>query len=266
MFNSAVNGQHGAMTDILDFYQQLGMALTFMVLATFFAAGTVKGVIGLGLPTVSMGLLGLAMAPVQAAALLIVPATLTNIWQLAFGGQLRGVIWRLWPMQLGIVLGTALGTLWFGLGSGAGMARALGAALLVYALAGLAAPALRIARGWEVWAGPLCGVLTGAISAGTGVFVIPAVPYLGALGLTRDELVQALGLSFTVSTLALAGGLLWHQQLGAAEMGASVVAVVPALLGMLVGQWLRGRISALWFRRIFFVGMGMLGGHLLVNG
>ncbi|WP_311970719.1 sulfite exporter TauE/SafE family protein [Pseudomonas baltica] len=254
------------MTDILAFYQQLGLALTLMVLATFFAAGTVKGVIGLGLPSVSMGLLGLAMAPVQAAALLIVPATLTNIWQVAFGGHFRSVGLRLWPMQLGIVLGTVLGTLWFGLGSGTGMARALGAALLIYALAGLAAPALRIARRWEVGVGPLCGLLTGAISAGTGVFVIPAVPYLGALGLHRDELVQALGLSFTVSTLALAGGLLWHQQLGTAELGASVLAVVPALLGMLAGQWLRGRINGLWFRRIFFVGMGALGLHLLVNG
>lgn len=254
------------MTDFLAFYHQLGWTLSILVLATFFAAGAVKGVIGLGLPTVSMGLLGLAMAPVQAAALLIVPATLTNLWQLAFGGHLRRLWIRLWPMQLAIFIGTAAGTVWFGLGSGASMARPLGGALLAYALLGLAAPTLRIPRAWEVWAGPLCGALTGAISAGTGVFVIPAVPYLGALGLSRDELVQALGLSFTVSTLALAGSLLWHQQLGAAEVGASVLAVVPALFGMLAGQWLRGRIHALWFRRLFFVGLGALGAQLLLNG
>jgi uncharacterized membrane protein YfcA len=254
------------MTEVFGLYQQLGLALSILVLGTFFLAGGVKGVIGLGLPTVSMGLLGLAMAPAQAAALLIVPATLTNLWQLAFGGHLRALLVRLWPMQVAILLGTAVGTVGLGLGAGAGVTRALGAALLLYALVGLFAPTLQVARSREPWLGPLSGALTGLITAGTGVFVIPAVPYLGALGLSRDELVQALGLSFTVSTLALAGSLLWHGQLGGAEVGASLLAVLPALVGMLAGQWLRERISAALFRRVFFVGMALLGGHLLLHG
>ena len=78
------------MNALADFYQNLGLALSLLVLFTFTMAGLVKGVIGLGLPTVAMGLLGLAMAPSQAAALLIIPATLTNVWQLAFGGHLKG--------------------------------------------------------------------------------------------------------------------------------------------------------------------------------
>ncbi|NVZ80096.1 sulfite exporter TauE/SafE family protein, partial [Pseudomonas gingeri] len=73
------------MNTYLEFYQTLGLALSLLVLGTFLLAGTVKGVIGLGLPTVAMGLLGLAMVPAQAAALLIIPATLTNVWQLAAG-------------------------------------------------------------------------------------------------------------------------------------------------------------------------------------
>ncbi len=40
-----------------------------------------------------------------------------------------------------------------------------------------------------------------------GVFAIPAVPYIGALGLSKDELIQALGLSFTVWTIALAAAI-----------------------------------------------------------
>jgi hypothetical protein len=78
-------------------------------------------------------------------------------------------------------------------------------------------------------------VVTGA----TGVFVIPAVPYLGALGLERDELVQALGLSFTISTVALAAGLAWHGALPARTAGASLLALVPALGGMVMGGRLR---------------------------
>ncbi|KGU87326.1 sulfite exporter TauE/SafE family protein [Pseudomonas mediterranea] len=254
------------MNTFIAFYQTLGPALSLLVIATFLLAGTIKGVIGLGLPTISMGLLGLAMAPVQAAALLIIPATLTNLWQLAFGGHLHTLIRRLWPLLLAIFIGTGLGTLWIGMAGGPWMVRALGGALLVYALSGLALPTLRVDGRVESWLAPLCGLLTGVITSATGVFVIPAVPYLQALGLSKDELVQALGLSFTVSTLALAAGLLWRGALGGGELGASLLALVPALLGMWLGQWLRRRISAGLFRRVFFIGLGGLGAHLLISG
>ena len=254
------------MNTLATFYQSLGLVPSLLVVATFLLAGMIKGVIGLGLPTVSMGLLGLAMAPSQAAALLIIPATLTNVWQLAFGGHLSALVRRLWPMLVAIFLGTGAGTLWIGMTGGHWVVRGLGAALMFYALNGLFLPTLQVGRRSERWLGPLCGVITGVITSATGVFVIPAVPYLQALGLSKDELVQALGLSFTVSTLALAGGLLWRGALGGGELSASMLALIPAVLGMLLGQWLRQRISATVFKRVFFVGLGVLGGHLLISG
>lgn len=255
-----------AMQTFLAFYQNLGPAMTLLVIGTFLLAGTVKGVIGLGLPTVAMGLLGLAMLPAQAAALLIIPSTVTNLWQLAFGGHLSVLLKRLWLLLLLIVLGTGLGTLWLGMGSGAGVVRALGAALLVYALSGLFLPAFKVTPATERWLAPVCGLVTGLITAATGVFVIPAVPYLQALGLNRDQLVQALGLSFSVSTLALAAGLAWRGSLGGGEINASLLALAPALLGMWLGQALRQRISAVLFKRVFFIGMALLGAHLLISG
>ncbi|MGP6418005.1 sulfite exporter TauE/SafE family protein [Pseudomonas putida] len=254
------------MNALADFYQNLGLALSLLVIATFIMAGLVKGVIGLGLPTVAMGLLGLAMAPSQAAALLIIPATLTNVWQLAFGGHLKGLLKRLWPLLLMIFLGTAVGTLSIGMAGGHWVVRGLGAALLLYALSGLLLPTLQVNPRHEPWLGPLCGLITGVITSATGVFVIPAVPYMQALGLQRDELVQALGLSFTVSTLALAGGLFWRGALGSGELSASLLVLIPAMLGMGFGQWLRQRISAVLFKRVFFIGLGALGAHLLISG
>ncbi|WP_097305688.1 sulfite exporter TauE/SafE family protein [Pseudomonas chlororaphis] len=254
------------MNTSLAFYQNLGVLLSLLVIGTFVLAGMIKGVIGLGLPTIAMGLLGLAMAPTQAAALLIIPATLTNVWQLAFGGHLRGLLKRLWPMLLAIFIGTGLGSLWLGIDGGRWVVRALGAALLLYALSGLLLPTLRLRPQMETWLGPVCGLVTGVITSATGVFVIPAVPYLQALGLHKDELVQALGLSFTVSTLALAAGLYWRGALGGGELSASLLALIPALLGMWLGQALRQRISTQLFKRVFFCGLGLLGGHLLING
>jgi uncharacterized membrane protein YfcA len=169
-------------------------------------------------------------------------------------------------MLLAIFVGTEAGTLWIGMAGGRWVVRGLGAALLLYALSGLFLPTLRIGARNERWLGPSCGVLTGVITSATGVFVIPAVPYLQALGLKKDELVQALGLSFTVSTLALAAGLFWRGALGGEELGASLLALIPAVSGMLLGQWLRQRISAVLFKRVFFIGLGVLGGHLLISG
>lgn len=254
------------MKTFLAFYQNIGPALSLLVIITFFVAGAVKGVIGLGLPTIAMGLLGLAMSPAQAAALLIVPSTLTNFWQLAAGGHLPALIRRLGAMLLMIIVGTLLGSRWLGIDSGPWAIHALGGALLAYALYGLVGPALRVARGWEAWLGPLCGLVTGVVTAATGVFVMPAVPYLQSLGLARDEMIQALGLAFTVSTLALAVGLAGQDALGGQALGASLLAVLPALAGMFAGQWLRGRISALLFKRCFFSGLALLGAHLLING
>ena len=254
------------MTTFFGFYQDIGPALSLLVIVTFVLAGAVKGVIGLGLPTIAMGLLGMAMSPAQAAALLIVPSTLTNLWQLAFGGHLRALLKRLWPMLALIFIGTLLGSAWLGINSGAWAAHALGGALLVYALYGLLGRGMSLAPVHEVWLGPLCGLITGVITAATGVFVIPAVPYLQSLGLSREEMVQALGLSFSVSTLALAIGLAGQDALGAQALGASMLVLAPALLGMLGGQWLRQRISAVLFKRCFFIGLALLGTHLLLNG
>ncbi|MBW8723839.1 MAG: sulfite exporter TauE/SafE family protein [Inquilinus limosus] len=233
--------------------------LLLLVAFTFLLAGFVKGVVGLGLPTVAMGLLGLAIAPAQAAVLLVVPSLVTNLWQLFAGPRFGGLLRRLWPMMAGICLGTWAGA---GLLTGASADNAtigLGAALVLYAAIGLAGPRFSIpARAERWWSAPV-GAATGLVTAATGVFVIPAVPFLQALGLEKEDLIQALGLSFTVSTLALAAGLARDGAFPLAAAGTSLLALAPALLGMAAGQWLRLRVRPEVFRRWFFLGLLLLG-------
>lgn len=234
--------------------------LSFILIGlTFVLAGFVKGVVGLGLPTVAMGLLGLVMAPAQAAALLVVPSLVTNLWQLFAGPRFSGLLRRLWPMMAGICLGTRAGA---GLLIGAGAEGAtigLGVALVAYAAFGLIGPRLSVSPRLERWASAPVGAATGLVTAATGVFVIPAVPFLQALGLEKEDLVQALGLSFTVSTIALAAGLARDGALPLAAAGTSLLALAPALLGMAAGQWLRLRVQPETFRRWFFLGLLLLG-------
>ncbi|MCL4766813.1 MAG: TSUP family transporter [Hyphomicrobiaceae bacterium] len=231
----------------------------------FALAGFIKGVIGLGLPTISMGLLAIVMPPVEAAALLIVPSLLTNVWQMVAGPSLTGIVGRLWPMMLAVCVGT-----WAGMGLMTGAHARFGTALLgialaAYALTGLAAVRLVVAKRREALYGPLTGAITGLITAATGVFVIPAVPYLQAIGLEKEDLVQALGLSFTVSTLALSVNVAQAGAFDVAIAGPAFAALGVAGAGMWLGQALRQQLLPAVFRRWFFVGLLLLGGYLLVR-
>ena len=236
-----------------------------LIFCVFVLAGLVKGVVGLGLPTVGVGLLGIVMTPREAAALLVVPSLVTNVWQLFAGPRVKPLLRRLWPMLVAIVLGTLGGGLLLPGAGGVDAAAALGGALLMYALAGLASFVLHVPAGAERGASPFVGLATGIVTAATGVFVIPAVPYLQGLRLERDALVQALGLCFTVSTIALGASLLLAGEYPAGAAGMSLAALVPALVGMMCGQWIRGRIRAETFRRCFFVGLLGLGLHLMLR-
>lgn len=241
------------------------LSVIAIVVATFFVAGVVKGVTGMGLPTVAMGVLGALLSPVSAAALLLIPSFITNVWQLASGPALKPLVIRLWPMMTTIIIGAVAGSAVIARGDARHTTLALGVALIVYAAYTLLARPLRVAAGTERYLSPLIGAVTGVATGATGVFVIPAVPYIQALDLERDELVQALGLSFTVSTVALAVGLAWHGALPAADLAMSGLALVPALIGMSVGQVIRQRISPTVFRRGFLVCLFLLGVQMLIG-
>ena len=243
----------------------LTIELTSLLLATFLGAGVVKGVTGMGLPTVAMGLLGAVMSPVAAAAILVIPSFVTNVWQMLVGQDKLRLMRRLWLMMLCIVIGTVLGTRLLVIVDPVWSGRTLGIALIAYAVYALFSPTISTPERAEPWLSPIIGMVTGAVTGATGVFVIPAVPYLQSLGLQKDELVQALGLSFTVSTIALAGGLFAHGAFRLDQLGLSVLAVLPALAGMWLGSIVRQKISPKAFRRCFLLFLVVLGLELALR-
>ena len=239
--------------------------LLYFIAAVFLLAGFVKGVVGLGLPTVSMGLLAVTMPPSQALAIVIVPAVITNIWQTFVGSYLRDIFRRLWPL----LVGTALG-IWLNRGSLTGayahyVPIALGILLVIYAALGLSKVAFTVARGDEKWVGGIVGLVTGLISAATGVQVIPSMPFLQAIGMEKDELVQALGVFFTVATLALAFNLTAAGLLNASTALPGAVAMAGAFIGMFFGQAVRSRMQPEAFRRWFLIAMILLGIYLVAS-
>ena len=232
----------------------------------FLIAGWVKGVVGMGLPTVAMGALGLVMQPVQAATPLVAPSMVTNVWQFVAGPGKKAIAIRLASMMLCVCLGTAIGIHFLTSGSSRWPSMALGAVLALYGLLTLFLPHFVVPSRAEHVLSPAVGMVTGILTGATGVFVVPAVPYLSALGLNKDELVQALGSSFTVSTIALAFGLGFKSSFSTSSFLASLFAVIPALFGMFIGQHTRNRINPVAFRKWFLVAMCILGSYMVLKG
>ncbi|MGY8961479.1 MAG: TSUP family transporter, partial [Alphaproteobacteria bacterium] len=117
----------------------------------------------------------------------------------------------------------------------------------------------------EIWAGPVFGAANGILTGMTGSFVVPGVMFLQAIGLPRDMLVQAMGMLFTVSTIALAIAL-QRNDLFSSELGlTSAAALAPAIAGMIVGQKIRHRLSEARFRHVFFIAILILGAYIIAN-
>ena len=236
-----------------------------ILIATFLLAGAVKGVIGLGLPTVSLALLAIAFDLVTAMALLLIPSLITNLWQAVDGGYLVWLLRRLWPFLTGVV-----GTIWFGvlvLGHWqlSALMMTLGVLLLVYGGLGLSQwrPVVDVHQ--DIWMGPVAGAANGILTGMTGSFVFPGVVYLQALGLSRDQLVQAMGLLFSISTLVLGWALQTQRLVNGELLLYSLLALLPALFGMAIGRWLRKSLSEIRFRQLFFCGILLLGGSILLS-
>jgi len=137
---------------------------------------------------------------------------------------------------------------------------------VLYAALGLVKIHFRVPPRAEIWLGLLMGTATGAITVATGIFVLPGTPYVQALQFERDRMVQALGLSFTVSTITLALALGYAGEIHASLAWPALVALGAAVIGMWLGQIVRGKVSAETFRLWFFIGLLVLGAHLALRG
>jgi hypothetical protein len=234
-------------------------------IVTFLLAGTVKGVIGSGLPSISLGLLAASIGLHPAMTLMLAPTIVTNIWQAMVGGHFRAVIARIWPFLLMATVTVWLGAMALTRVNVSLLSGLLGILLALYGAFGLLRPPLVLARGAQTWVGLTAGSINGVFGGMTGAFAVPGVPYLQALGLQRDQLIQAMGMLFTLSTLSLMLAL-GGQKLLSLDLGiASVLAVVPALVGMALGQRLRRLMSEARFRTVFFASQIALGGYIVVR-
>jgi len=221
-------------------------------LAVFLFAGTVKGLVGLGLPTIVIALTTLVLPLTESIAMIALPTIFTNVWQAAVGGNFWRILRRQWPLIVPLAIVLYL-TMWLVGQKGPNWAfLVLATVLVVYAGLGLLRIRLHIHADLERPLAPLIGIVSGFVAGVVGVPIIPLMPYLQGLDIKPSELVQTLGVVLCATSLTLTSSLLFFGLLDGQRAVVSAAAVVPALAGMWVGQQIRLRLSVEQFRLAVF--------------
>ncbi|MEP4379372.1 MAG: sulfite exporter TauE/SafE family protein [Alphaproteobacteria bacterium] len=238
--------------------------LVFAFVALFLA-GVVKGTVGLGMKVVALGLLATIVELPIAIAIIIVPAVTTNIWQMFGGPPLRETLRRTWSLFVMFCVGIWFGTEILAASNPAHLAAALGVLLVVYAAYALFTPRIPSPGRHEPWMSPVIGGLTGIFGGMTGSDVIPGVPYMQALGLSRDMLIQAMGILFLLGSSMIALAFTYRGLL-TAEIGvASALGSLPTLAGYYFGAKIRSRIPEAQFRKLLLAALFLLGIYIVAT-
>lgn len=241
-------------------------AETVAVIAlTFLVAGFVKGVVGLGLPTISLAALTATLGLHPAMALVLAPSLVTNLFQATSGGHGKTVVRRLWPYLLAAALGIWLGVRILVVSDAALLSKLLGVMIVVYSLLSLAHFRPSVPPSLEPWIAPPLGAVNGLLTGLTGAFVVPSVFYLQALGMERNLLVQAMGTMFLFATACMTLALGAHAFITVDLALMSVAAVIPAMGGMTVGRRLSRRLSEEMFKKLLFAALLLLGLYILAR-
>lgn len=233
--------------------QPPSVLLLLAVAGAFVVGGLVKGLLGVGLPLITVPLLALVIPSPKAIALMVMPIVLSNLWQSAVGGHTRSALKRFSSLLVPMVILTAItARLTFDLPVST-LNMLVGGAVLI--ATGMIAwqPQLHVAprveRRWGALVGVLTGIL-GGISSLMGPFLIS---YLVALRLPREVFVGSISLIYLAGAAPLYVVMALSGVLGWGELTASALALAPMSLGMLVGTRLRQHVSEARFRKLMLI-------------
>lgn len=234
-----------------------------MVVGAFLLAGFIKGVIGMGLPVVTLAFLGSTLGVREALTIMLIPGITTNTWQALAGPSFGDLIRRLSSFLAAAGVG-----IWFGVGVLAGaksdtMVAVLGITLCTYCAVTMLRAHMPPPGPREPWMSPLMGGLGGVMFGMTGIMIVPGILYLQTLGFRRDVFVQALGITFVAITLALGASLTGRGLMTEDLALMSLTVLAPTGAGLALGQRYRHHILEERFKRIFFVALFVVGLDML---
>jgi uncharacterized membrane protein YfcA len=241
-------------------------SLAIMALALT-AGAIVKGATGMGLPLVALPVLTSFFGLQHAVGLMVVPLIFTNAWQVwRFRATRSDARLGFLPLflvggGLGIVAGTfALTNLPERL-----LVFSLGVILIAYVLLRLATPKFRVDPPLAQRLGPVAGFGAGVLQGATGISAPIGVTFIHAMSLGRDAHLFAVSAMFLLFAVVQLPTLMVTGVMQTQWLLEGLLALVPILLFMPVGQAIAGRMSAKVFDLMILGFLGLVGAKMVLG-
>lgn len=230
------------------------MDMTFLLITTIGVAcllgGLLKGISGSGLPSVVVPLVALQSDVPTAVAIAQIPTLAINLAQAWPRAHPARSVLPHWPIAATLFVATLIGV---------SLLRVAPPTILLLIVAGLTTfaamflflvPSFVLPKRLRLTVGvPIASVA--GVSAGLASLAGPIlVPYLLALRLQKDLFISVVSLCYLACIMPTIGAFLYWNVVGPRLFILSGVAVVPALLGMWVGNRMRDRIDERRFRYV----------------
>ncbi len=232
-----------------------------VILTAYIVASAIKGLTGLGFSTSCLPIMALHFDLKIAIPLVIVPSIVSNITVIVQAGRFREVVSRFWPLYLAAVPGLLIGLTILATINGDVAKAVLGLVLIIYALWAMTTMTVSLPIKWERLLRIPTGFMTGIVNGMTGSQVMPVLPYLLSLNLDKNVFIQAINISFTLSSLVMLLGLNQLGYLTASTFLIALAGLVPVLLTLTVAGRLRRRLTMMVYRRLvlgFLLFMGLI--------
>ena len=237
------------------------------IAAVYLLAGVVKGVLGIGMPLITIPMLAATVGPITAMALLAVPTFAINLFQTAQSGYMLGALRRFWVAYPLLIIGVvvAVSLLLTRLDRDALMIL-VGAVVMLIAVSQLLPFMVTIPRQAERWCTPVVGIVSGLIGGVTSFLGPLMVMYLVALRVEKDQFVGAIALFYMIAAIPFYAGLALNGYLDWPVFWASCAAALMIWFGVLIGQKLRARTSGNLFRKLVLGLLIVIGANMIRKG
>ncbi len=247
----------------MDGFLGLGATALLACAIAMVAGGTVKGVVGIGLPLVSLPVMATFIPIPKAIALLLLPSFATSVWQTFRGGLFVPSVRRFWPLLLGMAIGTPISVRMLATFDVHVLYLILGTIVAVFAVLLHRSMVLPVAARAEPWAAPVVGAASGLVGGLSMLFGPVYAMYLAGLKLGKEHFVAAIALANVWATLVLATSMARFNLFGGTDFAASLMALIPSFAGLSIGQWLRNHINEDLFRKtlaavLFVIGLNLM--------
>ena len=229
------------------------------ILTAYAVASVIKGLTGIGFSTSCLPIMALHLDLKVAIPLVIVPSIVSNLTIMIQAGSFGEAIRRFWPLYAASIPGLLIG-LNILIAINVDIAKAiLGLVLVLYALLTLANTPYSLPEIVERKLKIPVGFLTGFINGLTGSQVMPVLPYLMSLDLEKNSFVQAINISFTLSSLIM---LISMQHLGYLSQNLLITAItslLPVLAIVYVSGRIRRHLPQILYRRLVLIFLLIIG-------